>query len=189
MALKRYIGDYVSNYIVTDWRRKYFATVEELNEMDREQLARKWYKDETEDSPWKKRRFDEIIRRHFADNDHFFDEVARYIDDRIPRAYMKYHNPDQAASAAAPARYVIKPDADGKLPFGLIYHYPTNNVSFVGATPKQIRYLVDLAAKNNHIFFSEGITKDEARACIDYYLNMDYKVEPECFSKHFKKSI
>lgn len=181
MAIKRYLGDYVSHDVVRDWRKQYYFTVEELNEMDRKELATTWYNSDV----WKKKRWDALISSFYGgDVEAFLDEVARYIDDRIPRAYQKYH-----AEGHTPSGNSIECNKDGNPIFGLIYHYSENKApqAFVlGATNRQISYLTDLAAKKDLQLCSEGMSKDEASECIGYFLNMSVKPAPTCFQKYFK---
>lgn len=193
LQIKRYIGAFVSHKVIRDGK----ATVEELNELDRWDLANEWYYFETGLSPWKIQRFGKTIDRFYGgDLDAFLREVAVFIDDRIPRSFLKYHDKNHDKQ---PACYTVKPDEKGKLPFGLIYHYKENytgagsekKISYnERATDKQIRYLENMAWRKNHYFYKDkGITKKEASACIDYFLNMDYQVEPDCFAKFFKPTM
>ena len=181
MAIKRYLGEYVSHDVVRDWRRQYLFTVEELNSMDRKELAITWYNSDV----WKKKRWDALVFSFYGgDIGAFLDDVARYIDDRIPRAYLKYH-----VKGESPSRASVKCDKDGNPTTGLIYHYPENKnppTYVIGATDRQINYLMALATKNGFHLCSEGITKDEASECISYVLNMKSKPKPTCFQKYFK---
>lgn len=184
-ALRQYIGNFVSHYVVNNGK----ATVEELNGMDRQELARTWYHHETNHSVWQQRRFESIVDIFYGEFADFYDDVARYIDDRIPRAYMKYHGEDPGKP---PDSYTVVCDEKGNLPFGLIYHFSENMIPYdfvPEATPRQVKYLESLAWKNNHYFYQEGITKEEASECIDYFLNMDFKIEPKCFKKYFKPTM
>ena len=187
MALKRYLGNFVSHDVVQNWRKQYFFTIEELNAMDRKDLARKWYEEDTR-SVWKLRRWEEIISSFYhGDKEAFLNEVARYIDDRIPRAYLKYHG-----DGDTPAGNHVKCDENGNPVTGLIYHYQDNKSPqqySPGATQKQINFLVDLASKKGFTLWPDGITKDEASTCIDYFLNMNSRPEPVCFQKYFKPRI
>jgi len=181
MAIKRYLGEYVSHDVVRDWRRQYFFTVEELNAMDRKELATTWYNSDV----WKKKRWDALISSFYGGNmEAFLDEAARYIDDRIPRAYLKYH-----AKGDTPSVNSVECDKDGNPASGLIYHYLENKnpqTFAIGATERQINYLMDLAAKNGLQLCSERMSKDEASECIGYFLNMKGKPKPACFQKCFK---
>lgn len=183
-ALKQYIGNFVSHVVVNNGK----AAPEELNTLSREILAREWYHYETKHSVWKERRFTSLMDYYDTDED-FYEDVARYIDDRIPRAYLKHHGGD---GGKAPDSQKVTVDENGNLPFGLVYHYP-NKITDANyeeeITPRQLKYLEALAWKNNHYFYPEGMTKKEASECIDYFLNMDFKMEPECFKKHFKATM
>lgn len=181
MAIKRYLGEYVSHDVVSDRTRQYLFTVEELNAMDRKELAVTWYNSDA----WKKKRWDALISSFYGgDMNTFLDEVARYIDDRIPRAYLKYHT-----KGDAPALISVECNMEGNPTTGLIYHFPENKnpqTFLLGATDRQISYLIDLATKRGLQFCSEGISKNEASECIDFFLNMAINPEPTCFQKYFK---
>ena len=181
IAIKRYIGEYVSHDVVRDWKKQYLYSVEELNEMDRKSLAITWYNSDI----WKKKRWDVLISSFYkGDVEAFLDEAARYIDDRIPRAYLKYH-----AKGDTPSVNSVECNKDGNPTTGLIYHYPENKnapVFVIGATDRQISYLMDLAAKKGLQLCSEGMAKDEASECIGYFLSTNTKPEPACFQKYFK---
>lgn len=178
IAIKRYIGEYVSHDVVRDWRKQYLYSVEELNKMDRKSLATTWYNSDV----WKKKQWDELISSFYkGDVEAFLDEVARYIDDRIPHAYQKHH-----AKGNTPS--VSSVNKDGNPTTCLVYHYPENkNVPafVVGATDRQVSYLMDLAAKKDLQFRWEGMSKDEASECIGF-LSKNAKHEPACFQKYFK---
>lgn len=192
--IKRYIGTFVSRKVVKDGK----ATVAELNQADRWELANKWYDCETKLSPWKVQRFGKTIDRFYNGSlDAFLREVAVFIDERIPKSFLKHQEKNHDRS---PATYAVTPVSDGTLPFGLVYqfkeNYPRNGhkqqrgAGGDQATEKQIRYLENLAWKKNHYFHKDKeISKKEASECIDYFLNMGYEEEPDCFKRFFKPTM
>lgn len=177
LVFKRYIGTYVSRDIVKSGK----ASVDDLNRLDRVVLAKQWYAYETK-SIWIKKRFETIFNSNlYYSFDDFIHDVALFIDERIPRAYIKHYERNKKCG---PANIVIKYNEDGTLPHGLIFHYEENYES--KATSKQVKFLNDLAIKNSCYFFRyHDILKKEAHVCIDYFLNQDTKPEPKCFSKFF----
>jgi len=189
MDLVKRIGTYVSHKIVRKW--SVLSSVEELNSLDRFELAKEWYLYETYHTAYKKPRWEYLISHFYNQKDDFFDEVARYIDDRIPRAYAKY-SAEKIDNSRGPSTIKLEYNDDGSLVSGLIYHYPPNTQFasfFVEATEKQIKYLTDLSAMKNYMFYKEGISKGEASECINFFLNMDYEVEPACFNSYFRKGF
>ena len=166
-ALKQYIGNFVSHKVVNNGK----ATVEELNGMSRIKLAREWLEYQSHFSEWAERRFAGIVDLYYGEYANFYDDVALFIDECIPKAFLKYHGGDNDKS---PAQQKIVCDENGKLPFGLVYHFSENLPAEIqDATEKQLKYLEKLACSE----------------CIDYFLNMDYKLEPKCFLKHFKPTM
>lgn len=113
------LGDYVSHRIVAPkWGEP--RPVAELNALDRHELAREWYKTQL-GNKWDIDWITSVLNRYYGDLDLLIEDIAAYIDDRIPRAYMKHY---ERNADAGPASYSIKPSAmSGSLPHGLRYCY------------------------------------------------------------------
>ena len=183
--IKQRLGNYVAHKVVR--RNQVLCSVDELNGLDRRELARTWFEQETY---WYKTEYNRIIENYFEGFWWFIEAVAIYIDSRIPGTYIKYKENLNPGVDSIKVPF----DTDFILPYGLKYWYSENLTShapssMIGATSPQLRYLHSLACKNNYSFFDEDITKDQASKCIDYFLNMDFQKEPKYFSQHFRKDI
>ena len=102
------LGNYISHEVVPyfDGRQRVLRTPEELNNMDRLELATTFYNN---------------IHRNYleggVDGEFMRDQIALYIDMRIPQAYKKYSSPEHID--IAPSRIEVT-DKDMR-EMGLIY--------------------------------------------------------------------
>lgn len=99
------LGNYISHEVVTydKGREKILRTVEELNNLDREDLAAKFY--------YK-------IHPSYLEGGYgsdMIDEIAKHIDYMIPKAYAKHYLKDHDRG---PSRIEVNAEE-----YGLIYHY------------------------------------------------------------------
>lgn len=186
-AIKQKLGDYVSHKVVHP-RGRELESVDTLNALDRRLLAEEWFW-QTED--WFSMWLINIIRGYYKDIDEFLNEAALFIDDRIPRAYMKHYeqNHDQG-----PAWYNPATDRDGKLPYGLVHCLKQTSTHYhkaleEPATKSQLWFLGNLAKKNKCDFLPVYITKSAADRCIKYFLGEGNEPDETIFQKHFKKKI
>lgn len=188
-TIRHRLGDYVAHKVIRNYG--VMKSVEEINSLNRMTLAREWYDSQVEAHRWNKEMYSRIVDTYFSGVDDFIRTLAIYIDSRIPGAYIKYaeHLETGVDDICVPF------DEDLTLPYGLKYHYSENlakhaPATTARATQKQIMYLQHLSAtRNYHSIELEQLSKQQASACIDFFLHIDVKDEPECFSRHFKKGI
>lgn len=190
-AIRRQIGNYVSHDVVLK-KDQTVATPEELNSLSRYDLARAWFNYELGRYSFMGQQKMYRMRYRYFDEEDFWGDIALYIDNRIPRAYLKHAVP--GSTNGAPANADLKLDDAGNLPCGLVFHFAANKEELLpaylsAATSKQLRYLSRLAVERDFYFYKDGLTKEAANQCITYLLDMKYEIEPPCFNKHFKKTI
>lgn len=191
--IKQKIGEWLSHKIV--WSQfstqRKLRTTGELNELDRMDLSCYWFETFIEGKPYYEERAWNVIEDYYdCSYKSFKEDVAIYIDKRLPQAYLK----EKDHLDTSPSGVKIKLDEDGNLPYGLAYKYPENYLSYAPsfvapATEKQIKYLEHLAMKNGYYFNKNGLTKEKASSFITFLLNMDSVSEPENFNVHFNKAI
>lgn len=161
--------------------------VEWLNAQSRWDMAEQWYRHQVHISSWYLDHFNELIRAHYGNYEYFIQDMAIYIDSRIPKAYIKHK--EHLKKALKDIRVPHGPDMT--LPYGLKYQYSENFVPNLppqqqDVSVKQEKYLADLAKKAGFLFIDrEYMTKKEATDCITFFLDMNGKSEPDCFGKYF----
>ena len=179
----RFLGEYVSREIIK--HRK--TSIDDLNSLDRLSAANKWYEKE---SSYHKNEINEIIKKYDINLENFLDEVAIWIDERIPKAYKKWFYNDCDNSPASTE--ISKEEVEN---LGLKYHFQCNinkekSEPFIAKiTDRQLSYLTSLSCNNNFHMINKDMTLKEASEYIDYFLNIDYYEKPENFDKHFRKGL
>lgn len=190
---KQKLGDYVSQDVV--WSCPYFSTrilksVEEINELDRMELSWHWWNSFVKENPYHEERVWNVISDYYGGLTEFFiDDVAVYIDMRLPQAYLKH----KEHIDAGPSQIKICADENGNLPYGIKYKYKANYnrlVKPVGApaTDKQLSYIEYLADKNGYHFNHNEMTLKEASSFITFLKNIDSYSEPDGFNLYFSKN-
>lgn len=179
------IGEYVSHSLIKD-EKKNLLSVDKINALDRVVAASNWYESE---SKWNRQRIDSILATYCYSSALFLNDVAKWIDARIPLAYKKNYYHD---SSKGPAGQVMKVDSNGMNEFGFIYHYHSNEKHSLESdkipSMKQINFIRSLACKYNYSIINEDFTKSEASRIIDFFLNQ-YMDEPVGFKKYFQKGL
>ena len=104
------LGNYISHQVISHFNGKelIFKTEKELNDLNREELASDFY--------WNF--CPSVLFEGMMDRDFLIDEIALYIDKRIPQSYLKYKYElhDTSPSKVNPNDYE----------HNLIYHYQQN---------------------------------------------------------------
>lgn len=170
-------------------------TVEELNRLDRYDLAsRTWFHSLSE---WDADRVLKFINGQPIDM--FMEEIAMWMDERIPKAYKKWveHRHD-----TGPGGVPITCDENGNVEYGFIYHYEINlkhvqkrSSAFpkekILATGSQKSYLEYLAKKKGFTYdpfiFENKMTMIEASSMISYFKSKMVGAKPEKFDDYFNK--
>lgn len=182
------LSEFVTNHVVFEGR--VLADVQVLNNADRLELARLWYEQTIGGSQWYKRYFNEIIEKYYSGVFWFMQDIAIYIDSRIPKVYIKKREGLDKALDAISVPY----DENMILPYGLRYIYsenmvPSSPMRQQPASAKQMNYLGSLAKQSGYKGLKlAGMSKKEASECIDYFLNAEKRKAPECFDKFFAKN-
>lgn len=166
-------------------------SIDEINTIDRKREARSWYSSEVVS---KRKKIKECYEKYGVSESDFLEEVAIWIDERIPRAYKKNLLGD---GDKGPAQQKILVDENGIADYGLIYHF-SSNVEYMRnsqengysnenleATVKQINYIISLASKNGYHLLAPKISLKQAATVIDCFLN--HKELPMYFKQYLVK--
>lgn len=176
----------ISAYVAENITRKdgTLCPVEILNKLNRDQLAREWYEEVT---LYEYSNVEELAEDYYDTKAEFLREVAFYIDECIPREYIKHLTGDKSKDTTG---FTFPLDSEGNLPYGLNFAFKYNLENARDpkpplATLPQIRYLQSLAKDADYEFNPKGLTNEMARQCINYFLHDDVVPQPEGFEKHF----
>jgi hypothetical protein len=178
--VKMRIGNYVAHHIVQERPfSKIVRSPDQLNRMDRYELAKAFL------ASGERKYFDRDLR-HTPDPEKMLDDIARYIDQRIPKAYATWSDYDSKNTGSQ--EYVNTEKLEwSAAALGLIYQFPENaeleqsvkdeakawNRDVIPATKKQIRYLKTLLSRSGYVLkigFDE-LTVDQASQLISFFVN------------------
>lgn len=176
------LGYYVSQLVQKN-------SVSELNQLDRYELATiNWFKSLNH---WDREKLENCMIGNSWNM--FFDEVAIWIDERIPRAYKKWN---EEIHDKGPGGVPINCNEHGDVEYGFKYHYDCNYEQVKSGTKvfspqnlmitvKQKFYLDALAEKNNYKRITEDILMKEASDFISYFKSCMDGEKPYRFDKCF----
>lgn len=111
MALGNYVSHNIVNYYDRETNTHYIRSVEELNSLDRIELAKQFYNDRF--LQW---------GRSVENEEEFIKDVAIYFDGRIPKSYYKWINKKHDS---APGNYIVNAEE-----LGLIYQFKEDDSGF-----------------------------------------------------------
>lgn len=193
---KQKLGDYISHSIVdTDksiLRTKVLPTtkVDELNSLDRYELARVYLDD------YKSRSYnykdDSIYNCDMLEKD-VIKDIAVYIDNLIPKFCVKKLEGREESATTYYVKngtyglfYYYDVNKEGNPPSSLWHNYITPGLSDTDSiTCKQLSYLEDLAKDSGYRLKSEDIGKKSASLLISF-LKGDCSEEPECLFEYLE---
>lgn len=169
---KARIGHYVAHHIVQEQPfSKIVRSPDQLNRMDRYELAKVFLASN------EGQYFNRDLR-HTPDPENMLDDIARYIDQRIPKAYATWSG---TGIQEAVQEYWT---AAG---LGLIYHFPENTdleqsvrdeakawqSDVIPATAKQVSYLKKLLSRAGYLLKIDfdDLTVDQASQLISFFVD------------------